>query len=155
MRSHWLVIALVLALALALLWSDPASATPCEHHRGAAKVACVKAHNAQVKRDRIPWPSNPTMADLRKRLTATEISNLLWICVREQPRPGKRFGCWWDAPYTKYVGGLGMFRQTYGIGANVTHYPYPPKASAEEQLAVGVIVMRQYGPSAWDSWGSR
>lgn len=122
---------------------------PCGEHVGAAKVRCIKARDSQA------WPRNPTMRDIKRRLTRFELDALLWICRHEQPHSGKRFGCWWDAPYTRFVGGLGMASSTYGIGSAVTGYPYPPQATAEEQLAVGVIVMRRFGPSAWDSWGGR
>lgn len=123
-----------------------ASAKPCDSHTGAKRAKCVRQHTA--------WPTNPTLAEVRNRMSADEWDALRWICRHEQPGAGWN-GCWWSAPYTAFVGGLGMAHSTYGIGAAVTSYPYPPKATAAQQMAVGVIVMRKFGPSAWDSWGSR
>lgn len=151
--KRWFRRACVLAIVLAGAWSvatGQGDAAPCEAHQGVAKDTCLihwrRAHTA--------WPKHPSLTEVRNRMSRDEWDALRWICQHEQPGRGWN-GCWWSAPYTSYVGGLGMAASTYGIGAAVTGYPYPPKATAAEQMAVGVIVMRKFGPSAWDSWGSR
>ena len=144
-------IALTVAAAAALLFGTGAAASGGGHMRQVCAkqpdpVKCVRQHTA--------WPVHPSLPEVRNRMSAVEWDSLRWICRHEQPGRGWN-GCWWSAPYTAFVGGLGMAHSTYGIGAAVTGYPYPPAATAAEQMAVGVIVMRKFGPSAWTSWGSR
>lgn len=129
--------------------ASPVVSVPCAKHVGAAREACVK------HRDHQAWPKGITWRELEQRTTRDERDALLWICRHEQPKADRWRGCWWDAPYTAYVGAYGMASSTYGIGAAVTGYPYPPTATPAEQTAVAVVVMRRFGPSAWDSWGSR
>jgi hypothetical protein len=106
-------------------------------------------------RQHTAWPTRPTLTEVKNRMSADEWSALRWICQHEQPGRGWN-GCRWDTPASwTFVGGLGMARSTYSLGVAVTGYRYPPEATPAEQMAVGVIVMRKFGPSAWDSWGSR
>ena len=145
-------IALTVAAAAAVLGSPLGAAAAGGGHM--QQVCAKQPDPAKCVRQHTPWPEHPTLTEVRNRMTGTEWDNLRWICRHEQPGRGWN-GCWWQAPYTAYVGGLGMASSTYGIGAAVTGYPYPPRATAAEQMAVGVIVMRRFGPSAWSSWGSR
>ena len=128
-----------------------ATATPpqkvCAKVQNSERASCVRKHTA--------WPAHPTLREVRNRMTAYEWGALRWICRHEQPGRGWN-GCRWDTPASwTFVGGLGMARSTYSLGVAVTAYRYPPEATPAEQMAVGVIVMRRFGPSAWDSWGSR
>lgn len=135
-----------LGLVVGGLTAGTASAKVCDSQPAAKRAKCVRQHTA--------WPTRPTLTEVRNRMSADEWSALRWICQHEQPGHGWN-GCWWSAPYTAFVGGLGMARSTYSLGVAVTAYRYPPEATPAEQMAVGVIVMRRFGPSAWDSWGSR
>ena len=145
-------IALTVAAAAAVLVSFSGAAVSVGGHM--ERVCATQPNPATCVRQHTPWPTHITLPEVRNRMSAFEWDSLRWICRHEQPGPGWN-GCWWRAPYTAFVGGLGMANSTYGIGAAVTGYPYPPMASAAEQMAVGVIVMRKFGPSAWTSWGSR
>jgi hypothetical protein len=136
-----------LGLVVGGLTAGTASAKVCDSQPAAKRAKCVRQHTA--------WPTRPTLTEVKNRMSADEWSALRWICQHEQPGRGWH-GCRWDTPASwTFVGGLGMARSTYSLGVAVTGYRYPPDATPAEQMAVGVIVMRRFGPSAWDSWGSR
>jgi hypothetical protein len=98
----------------------------------------------------VHFPRNPTMADVYRIVGRKNVDTLLTIGRCEQPRAGRRFGIYWDAPYTAYVGGLGMARSTFQAGSSMgPHYPLPPKATPEQQLIVGWMVASRWGFSAW------
>ena len=118
---------------------SPTTAAPCAKHTGSAKVACVK----QAKRDAMAWPPRPTEGEIKKR-TGWWWDKALRIAVCETA------GNWQHFPNGTFIGGLGMFRSTYGIGQAVTHYRWPAEgATRAEQIAVGYIVMRRFGVMAW------
>lgn len=134
-------------LAVGGLTASTASAKVCDSQPLPQRAKCLRQHT--------PWPAHPTLTEVRNRMSASEWDALRWICQHEQPGRGWN-GCRWDTPASwSFVGGLGMARSTYSLGVAVVGYPYPPEATPAEQMAVGVIVMRKFGPSAWDSWGSR
>ncbi len=148
MRFYWLTIALLVALALALLWSaDPTLAAPCEHHRGHAKRVCVRAHRAQVVRDHLRFPPHPTMRDLVHRVPDWFGFVRLGRC--EQPGSG-RWGVAWGHQGPTYGGGTGIFRSTwYTAGSPYTLW----SASIPEEILVADAIRDRFGITAWGAHG--
>ncbi len=128
------------AIAGTVLLPAAASAKPCEHHVGASKRACVE----QARRDRMEWPPRPTEAEIRRRIGSTQ-----WRKA-ERVAECETGGNWQHFPNGTYIGGLGMYRGTYGIGQAVTGYRWPHQgATKAEQIATGYIVAMKFGWSAW------
>lgn len=118
---------------------SPVTAKPCAEHTGKDRTACVK----QLKRDRMAWPPRPTEAEVKKRV-GWWWNKALRISVCETG------GNWQHYPNGTYIGGLGMYRGTYGIGQSVTGYRWPAEgATRQEQIAVGYIVAQRFGVMAW------
>lgn len=121
-----------------------AEAKPCDRHEGAAKVACAK----QVARDKMPWPPRPSEAEVKRRV-GWWWNKALRIAVCET-------GANWQANATAtWIGGLGLYRSTYGVGQAVTKYRWPAEgATRAEQIAVAYIVMQRFGVMAWSCGGA-
>jgi hypothetical protein len=116
------------------------SAAPCQAHTGAAKKACVK----QYKRDRMEWPPKPTEAEIQRRIGMTQWRKAERVAVCETGAN------WQHYPHGSYIGGMGMFRSTYGIGQAVTKYRWVHQgATKAEQIAIAYIVAQRFGWSAW------
>ena len=112
---------------------------PCYQHEGKSKKKCLKAH----KRSRMDWPPNPTQAEIKKRVG-------WWWPKAERISYCETAGNWQHFPNGNYIGGLGMFRRTYGIGQAVTGYRWVHEgASKAEQIAIGHVVMKRFGVMAW------
>lgn len=119
--------------------SIEANGAACEKHQGAAKTACAK----QLKRDKMDWPPKPKDWEIKQRVG-------WWWGKAERIAQCETGGNWQHYPHGTYIGGLGMFRSTYGIGQAVTGYRWPSEgATKAEQIAVGYIVMRRFGVTAW------
>jgi hypothetical protein len=141
-------ISAVATSALALSFAPaPAEARPCEFHSGSDRTRCLGMLKRHA-RDRMAWPPKPTWRDLQVRARPGEIRRLRAIARCEQPGRG-RWGVNWRHPGPRYVGGYGMYRGTYGIGASATGYRSPPAATPVEQTAVAMVVARRFGFSAW------
>jgi hypothetical protein len=57
---------------------------------------------------------------------------------------------WQHYPNGTYIGGMGMYRSTYGIGQSVTGYRWVSEgATKAEQIAIAYIVAMKFGWSAW------
>lgn len=122
-----------------LLGASTADARPCEQHQGAAKVACVK----QAKRDAMAWPPRPSQAEVKARVG-------WWWSKAERIAMCETGGNVTHYVNGTYIGYLGMYRGTYGIGQAVTHYRWPADgATKQEQIAVGYVVMQRFGVMAW------
>ena len=127
----------------AILMAGPAltigTGAPCEKHKGAHKKACVK----QLKRDRMDWPPRPKAWEIKRRIG--------WHWRKaERVAYCETGGNWRHYPNGTYIGGLGMFRRTYGIGQAVTGYRWPHEgATKAEQIATGYVVAKRFGWSAW------
>ena len=132
---------------------SPATAAPCAKHQGAAKVACVK----QAKRDAMPYPPDPSWREASRRVSAYDLATAERVSGCEEPGSehgtGKGASPWarrWSLSGGNYVSGFGMAYSTYGIGARITGYPYPPQASPAQQLLVAVAGAHSFG---WSGWG--
>ena len=104
--------ALVAAVAGVALLPAAGSAAPCKAHVGPAKKACVK----QLKRDRMDWPPRPAEWEIKRRIGMVQWRKAERVAYCETA------GNWRHYPHGRYIGGLGMFRSTYGIGQAVTKY---------------------------------
>lgn len=129
-----------LIAALLLVGSIEANAAPCQAHQGKAKAECIK----QAKRDRMAWPPKPSEAEIRRRIGTVQWRKAERVAVCETGAN------WQHYPYGTYIGGMGMYRGTYGIGQAVTGYRWPSEgATKAEQIAVAYIVAQRFGWSAW------
>ena len=89
------------------------------------------------------WPPKPRDWEIKRRVG-------WWWGKAERIAYCETAGNWQHYPHGNYIGGLGMFRSTYGIGQAVTGYRWPSEgATKAEQIAVGYIVMRRFGVTAW------
>lgn len=132
---------------VALYGCTQATAAPCAKHVGEAKVVCIKAQKA--KRDKMPWPPRPSEKEVIKRIGIAEWHKAERVAVCETGANWQHF------PNGNYIGGMGMFRQTYGIGQAVTHYRWVSEgASKAEQIAIAHIVATRFGWSAWGCGGA-
>lgn len=142
------------SIGLLASWGSlPATAAPCAKHTGSAKVACVK----QAKRDAMPYPPNPSWREATRRVSAYDLATAERVSGCEEPGSehgtGKGASPWarrWSLSGSGYVSGFGMANSTYGIGARITGYPYPPEASPAQQLLVAVAGAHSFG---WSGWG--
>lgn len=90
------------------------------------------------------WPPRPKEWEIKRR-----IGNVQWRKA-ERVAYCETGGNWRHYPNGNYIGGLGMFRRTYGIGQAVTKYRWVHQgATKAEQIAVGYIVAKRFGWSAW------
>ena len=135
--------------------SVAATAAPCAKHTGPAKTACVK----QAKRDAMAYPPNPSWREAVRRVSAYDLATAQRVSGCEEPGSehgtGKGASPWarrWSLSggSGSYVSGFGMAHSTYGIGARITGYPYPPQASPAQQLLVAVAGAHSFG---WSGWG--
>jgi len=135
---------LVVGVGVALM-PAAGSAAPCQAHTGAAKKACIK----QLKRDRMDWPPRPSNAEIIKRIGIDQWRKAERVAYCETA------GNWQHYPNGSYIGGLGMFRSTYGIGQAETKYRWVHEgATKAEQIAIGYVVAQRYGWSAWGCGGA-
>jgi hypothetical protein len=149
------IAAAVAAAALAAGLTGTASAAPCKAHEGKAKMACLK----QAKRDAMPYPPRPSWREAVRRISAYDLATAKRVSACEEP--GNEHGTGrgrspWPRLWSlsggsgSYVSGFGMAHSTYGIGARITGYPYPPEASPAQQLLVAVAGAHSFG---WSGWG--
>ena len=134
------VTALVAAVAGVALLPAAGSAAPCKAHVGPAKKACVK----QLKRDRMDWPPRPAEWEIKRRIGMVQWRKAERVAYCETA------GNWQHYPNGRYIGGMGMFRSTYGIGQKVTSYRWVHQgATKAEQIAIAYVVAQRFGWSAW------
>ena len=149
------IAAAVAAAALAVGLTGTASAAPCKAHEGKARKACM----AQAKRDAMPYPPHPSWREAVRRISAYDLATAKRVSACEEPgsehgtgrgrSPWPRLWSLSGGPGS-YVSGFGMAHSTYGIGARITGYPYPPEASPAQQLLVAVAGAHSFG---WSGWG--
>ena len=140
----------------AALMTVPAVATgkgaPCAAHTTSTDVTraeCLRAHRAQVKRDRMAWPPRPTVREVRvrvERIGGPGTWAKAWRVARCETGANPR-----HYPHGAYIGMMGMARSTYAYGARVTGYPYPATATPQEQIAVAVASFPI--TLGWSGWG--
>ena len=119
----------------------PVKLTAAARDRGqATRAQCVRQWN----RDHKMWPKNPKDWEIKRRIG--------WHWQKaERVARCETAGNWQHYPNGRYIGGLGMYRSTYGIGQAKTGYRWPHEgATKAEQIAVGYIVAQRFG---WRAWG--
>lgn len=138
--------------AACLLVTGTANAKPCSKHTENTKVSkekCLKNHERIQKRDRMKWPPNPSVAEIRSRVDRIggkgTYDKALRIAYCETGGNPRHF------PSGKYIGMMGMYHQTYAYGARATSYPSPHTATPQQQVAIAVASWPiTYG---WRGWG--
>ena len=135
-------------IVMALIGITRADAKPCAKHQGADKAACVKAHKAQVKRDKMKFPPNPTRRDVAKRVPDWQGFVRLGRC--EQPGPSKYGdGVRWDHPGPTWGGGVGLYHRTWHAAGS----PYRLWSGDKwETILVSDAVRDRFGITAWGAW---
>jgi hypothetical protein len=114
--------------------------TPCQAHTGKSKAACIKQH----KRNQQDWPAKPKEWEIQRRIGMVQ-----WRKA-ERVAQCETAGNWQHYPHGRYIGGMGMFRSTYGIGQAITGYRWVHQgATKAEQIAVAYVVAQRFGWSAW------
>lgn len=131
------------AAVAALGCARQALAPPCQYHAGAEKRECLRT----VKRDRMEWPPNPTMRDLRVRNVNVRKFIALGKC--EAGHGDGYAGVRWHTPGGwKWQGAYGLYYSTH---QSVGH-PYGNDAGSmswQEQTLVAERVRLRYGIGAW------
>lgn len=104
---------------------------------------------ARARRDRLRWPPNPTLRDLRVRGVAVRKFVRLARC--EAGLGSGYGGVRWRTPAGwRWQGGLGLYVRTH---QSVDH-PYGADAGRmtwQEQILIGERVRERYGISAWSA----
>jgi hypothetical protein len=114
--------------------------TPCQAHTGKSKAACIKQH----KRNQQDWPAKPKEWEIQRRIGMVQ-----WRKA-ERVAQCETAGNWQHYPHGRFIGGMGMFRSTYGIGQAVTGYRWVHQgATKAEQIAIAYVVAQRFGWSAW------
>ena len=135
-------------IVMALIGITRADGKPCAKHEGASKAACVKAHKAQVNRDKMKFPPNPTRRDVAKRVPDWQGFVRLGRC--EQPGPSKYGdGVRWDHPGPTWGGGVGLYHRTWHAAGS----PYRLWSGDKwETILVSDAVRDRFGITAWGAW---
>lgn len=136
--------------------ANPATSAPCDKHEGAAKSACVKAKHERDARAKLKWPPSPTAAEIITRIGIDQWRKAERVAYCETGGNPRHF------VHGTYIGLLGMYRGTYGIGVEGTRAPGNPRgyrwpaegATKAEQIAVGYVVAQRFGWSAWGCGGA-
>jgi len=117
------------------------TATPCQAHTGKTKQACL----TQYKRDQMEWPPRPTNREIQRRIGIDQWRKAERVAYCETA------GNWQHYPHGRFIGGMGMFRSTYGIGQAVTGYRWVHQgATKAEQIAIAFVVSQRF---SWAAWG--
>ena len=129
-------------------------AAPCSKHPKIAtdkdtvtKAVCLKAHKKQSARDKIKYPLNPNMRDLKKRVP--DWWNFVKLGRCEQPGRGK-YGVNWSHQGPTWGGGLGIYKTSWYIAKS----PYKRwSGSMVETILVADAIRDRYSiKSAWGAW---
>ena len=144
-----LIVLLVIVGTIERAGASAKPTRPCAAHPSKASaerpgpVVTKKMCLRQYKRNRMDWPPRPKAWEIKRRVG-------WWWKKAERIAYCETAGNWQHYPNGNYIGGLGIFRRTYGIGQAVTKYRWVHEgASKAEQIAVGYIIMRRFGVSAW------
>jgi hypothetical protein len=139
-------------LTAAALTPGIAAAKPCSKHTNETKVSkaqCLKHHERIKKRDRMAWPPDPTVAEIRARVDrigGNGTYEKAWrIAVCETGGNPRHF------PYGKFRGMMGMYVTTYQYGQRKTSYPNPDTATPQQQIAIAVASWEI--TQGWSGWG--
>jgi hypothetical protein len=114
--------------------------TPCQAHTGKSKAACIKQH----KRNQQDWPAKPKEWEIQRRIGMVQWRKAERVA---QCETGSN---WQHYPHGRWIGGMGLFRSTYGIGQAETNYRWVHQgATKAEQIAIAYVVAQRFGWSAW------
>lgn len=149
MKRFLIAAAVVTAAALT---PGVATAKPCEKHTNETKVSkakCLKNHERIKQRDRLAWPPDPSVPEIRSRVDkigGKGTYEKAWrIAVCETGGNPRHF------PDGKYIGMMGMYVSTYAYGARKTRYPSPHTATPQQQIAIAVASWDI--TQGWSGWG--
>jgi hypothetical protein len=119
---------------------------PCHAHEGQRKKNCVKVYRENQRRSKMKWPPNPSVKEIQDRIGMDQWRKAERVAYCETG------GNWQHFPNGSYIGGLGMYRQTYGYGQRVTGYRWVSEgATKQEQIAIAIASFPiTYG---WSGWG--
>jgi len=159
LRGHRDRLAVALTVGAALVFVPAVAAEtkprPCAAHPVQAapgkvsRAVCLRAYKRQRARDRMAWPPNPTVAEIRRRVDRIGGPGTYakaWRVARCETGANPR-----HYPHGSYIGMLGMYRSTYAYGARRTSYPYPATATPQQQIAVAVAAWPI--TRGWSGWG--
>jgi hypothetical protein len=135
-----------------MIAATPAHSKPCEQHTGKAKAACI----TQAKRDAMRWPPRPSNAEVIKRIGIDQWRKAERVAYCETGGNVNHY------PHGTYIGLMGMYVGTYGIGVEGTKGPGNRRgyrwvsegATKAEQIAIAWEVVKRYGWSAWSCGGA-
>lgn len=117
---------------------------PCHAHEGTKKDKCLKVYKENQRRSQMAWPPKPSEREIQNRIGMDQWRKAERVAVCETGAN------WQHYPNGSYIGGMGMFRSTYGIGQAVTGYRWVSEgATKAEQIAIAYIVAQKFGWSAW------
>jgi hypothetical protein len=142
--------ALMIAPAIASGKAAPCKAHPAEASPGKVdRATCLAAHKRQRARDRMPWPPNPSVPEIRRRVDRIGGPGTYakaWRVARCETGANPR-----HFPNGRWIGMLGMYRSTYAYGARATGYPFPHVATPQQQIAVAIAAWPI--TRGWSGWG--
>jgi len=96
----------------------------------------------------LAWPPSPTINEIKTRVGVNVYAKAERISICETG------GNWQHYPGGNYIGGMGMFRKTYGYGQRVTGYRWVSQgATKQEQIAIAVASFPITG--GFNGWGCR
>jgi len=148
----WMMVALVPALFTGAADAKPCGKHPVKAEKGKVdKATCLKAYKAKRARANMAWPPNPTVAEIRRRVDRIGGKGTYakaWRIARCETGANPR-----HFPDGRYIGMMGMYRQTYAYGARRTKYPTPHTATPQQQIAIAVASWPITGK--WGGWGCR
>lgn len=122
---------------------------PCYAHEGNKKDKCLKVYRENQRRAHMAWPPRPTDKEIQARIGMDQWRKAERVAVCETGAN------WQHYPNGTYIGGMGMYRSTYGIGQAVTGYRWVSEgATKAEQIAIAHIVAQRFGWSAWGCGGA-
>jgi hypothetical protein len=145
-------IAASFGIAAVAVQCSQAAAAPCAKHSAETKITkheCLREVKRKAQRSSMAWPPNPSPQEIRVRVDkigGKGTWDRAWQIARCETGANPR-----HFPNGKYIGMMGMYRQTYAYGAKATGYPSPHTATPQQQIAIAVAswpITR-----GWGGWG--
>lgn len=127
---------------------------PCYRHHEftePTKKACLRnywkarrAAEKQARRDRLEFPPNPTMADVKKRVPDWYRFVRLGRCEQPGYHPSGD-GVNWNHQGPTWGGGTGLYKTTWDIAGS----GYPRFSGKAESILVSAAIRDRFGITAW------